>query len=545
MNNRIRLLVGLISVSTSAWSYEVDTHAVIADRAFDRSVLAGPDVFQRFGWNRYLVGREFQVPPTIGEYPYFDKYIDLVPNDWSQTAAITSADLRFMQDWERNNFPREFRGGQANAPELERQIRAWLMRGAVREDDLPLEDYKPTDPPPDADPHSPLLRVFGHFYDPIQGIALSPVGGPGVCNVADNASNLSLPNSWDGPCIGAPDWMLGEIDAAGATPSQNSSRRNHFTWADAREAMWCGLTYRKSNVSPQRDAALRRLCWASAVKSLGHVTHGVQDMAQPQHTRNDAHNPSGLFGRDFGATTPSRRTYEIFTNWRVTPNEELSSPESERDYFGQMFGDRLLVPDVSTRAYPIPRFARASDYFTTRRDGLSVSTRRGMADFSNRNFYTEGTVMSTDYPSPPSNPTDPSLSIVTTAPRLLANGSTFREQWIYFPGSDPFESIAADPALIQHAGLIPVGNVSMWSRPSGFVAFQNGIPLDFYQAHADMLIPRAIAYSAGLVDFFFRGTLEVLAPTDIPIALLDHGTPARLCSLRHCLYKLSLISGRL
>jgi hypothetical protein len=52
-----------------------------------------------------------------------------------------------------------------------------------------------------------------------------------------------------------------------------------------------------------------------------------------------------------------------------------------------------------------------------------------------------------------------------------------------------------------------------------------GIPLAYYGQHADVLIPRAVAYSAGMIDFFFRGALEVSEPTSSLLSTLDQGTP--------------------
>ncbi|MEO5764394.1 MAG: hypothetical protein ABIR52_03715, partial [Casimicrobiaceae bacterium] len=43
-----------------------------------------------------------------------------------------------------------------------------------------------------------------------------------------------------------------------------------------------------------------------------------------------------------------------------------------------------------------------------------------------------------------------------------------------------------------------------------------------YDAMADLLIPRAVAYSAGLLDFFFRGRMEITVPDAGFFAIEDH-----------------------
>jgi hypothetical protein len=45
-----------------------------------------------------------------------------------------------------------------------------------------------------------------------------------------------------------------------------------------------------------------------------------------------------------------------------------------------------------------------------------------------------------------------------------------------------------------------------------------------YTDHASQLVPRAVAYSAGLIDYFFRGKLEISLPTEEVYAIVDHKT---------------------
>src|SRR6185312_3371323 len=46
-----------------------------------------------------------------------------------------------------------------------------------------------------------------------------------------------------------------------------------------------------------------------------------------------------------------------------------------------------------------------------------------------------------------------------------------------------------------------------------------------YDAMADLLLPRAVAYSAGLINFFFRGQILVSLPKEGVYAISDHGSP--------------------
>jgi len=148
-------------------------------------------------------------------------------------------------------------------------ITGWIMRGAIREDDNPSETSD-TD-----EPGGPFFRVFNHFYDPANGKGLSRFGIP-----------IGAP---------APDWAL--VPGTTGPVFLVANKENHFTIANAREAMWRALTLKTSTGGddiPPSDwtgtkEERRKAYWATVFRALGDVVHLVQDVAQPQHTRNDAH----------------------------------------------------------------------------------------------------------------------------------------------------------------------------------------------------------------------------------------------------------------
>jgi hypothetical protein len=98
-------------------------------------------------------------------------------------------------------------------------------------------------------------RSLGHFYNPQSaGIGLS-----------------GQPNS--------PDWALS--GAGASSGGVVATGPNHFSYADARTAF-----YRAVTLPAKAD---RNINWGLTFQSLGHVVHHLQDMAQPQHVRNDDH----------------------------------------------------------------------------------------------------------------------------------------------------------------------------------------------------------------------------------------------------------------
>ena len=111
-------------------------------------------------------------------------------------------------------------------------------------------------------------RPRNHFYDPISNRPLTVLG-------------ISLGNT-------SPDWALednGQIAGLAGVGEQK------FSFADARGYLRQALT------SPSETD--RKKYFGLTFQTLGQVIHHVQDMAQPQHVRNDPHMDNlSLFGLD-------------------------------------------------------------------------------------------------------------------------------------------------------------------------------------------------------------------------------------------------------
>src|SRR6185437_3253170 len=94
------------------------------------------------------------------------------------------------------------------------------------------------------------------------------------------------------------DWAVGARDSFNDPNTPESPRRNRFTVLDARESMFRALTLMTkgdgyADIASGADAPTkqqwRQAYWSSAFRALGDVLHLNQDMAQPQHTRNEPH----------------------------------------------------------------------------------------------------------------------------------------------------------------------------------------------------------------------------------------------------------------
>lgn len=107
------------------------------------------------------------------------------------------------------------------------------------------------------------LRALSHFFNPVTNKQLDTAG-------------ISLINNT------SPDWALednGDIILNLAFPQK-------FSYKDARQYFYEALTT-VDNIERNKKMGL-------SFQTLGQVIHHVQDMAQPQHVRNDAHLDKGM-----------------------------------------------------------------------------------------------------------------------------------------------------------------------------------------------------------------------------------------------------------
>ena len=210
----------------------------------------------------------------------------------------------------------------------------WMIEGAIREDDFAgglfnrmLGCPQPENPPSETN------RILNHFFDVQRG-------GRGLTILVE----VGFP---------APDWALGR-QGRGSGP-----RQNEFSLLDAREYQYQSLT-----AAPRaRDKNTALL-----FKTLGQVLHNLQDMAQPQHTRNDRHADCSRLphGVD-GGHSWYEQYVEDRTLRRAFPRRGGADPPE------LVLGE---YEPVSTRPY--------REFFTD-------SARRGLADFSSLNFLSVGT----------------------------------------------------------------------------------------------------------------------------------------------------------
>ena len=346
----------------------------------------------------------------------------------------------------------------------------------------------------------PGVRSFNHFFNPKNGEPLT-VGGqhPGTV--------FGKPN------LPSPDWALQD---------NNSIEAQQFSYSRARQYFHDALTLPgDANADEGRNDH-----WALLFQSLGQVIHHVQDMAQPQHVRNDPHADWALWF--FGSAGFG----------------ELRHPSRFEKYSRTAPGLRKIEKSLAQGVVPVyPAYAQ---YFNTPR-AFWTGSDRGLADYTNRNFVSYGTNFYEDVAGNVHN--NPNFaSPVPGPPKAWTITEAFGEDpvpaailaWCvkigiqnclmtFYPNqwTDPLTNASIVNARASTQSIFDEdlgGLLITFTTPSGSVTTSKILTL--HQLNFDAvyphLIPRAVAYSAGLINFFFRGKMEISLPADGLYALVDH-----------------------
>jgi hypothetical protein len=461
-----QLLAGVLCLlGTQASAYDLATHAKMINFAYGKSKLGSTDssIQKRLGIDVWVLGASSNAPFQAGGS---DLYYDIAQG---QVAVRQSNSYEFDVMF------------KIKLQDEALKIPGWLMRGGIREDDGGLIAGARNNEPFD-DPVNNFNRFCNHFLDPVSTHGSAGRGFSGFC-------------FYESPISDAAQWALGTQNPFDAQPAENISRRNHFSVLDARDLMWRALTLRdkagndvpKNGFTPEQ---LRKIYWASTFRSLGDVIHLLQDQAQPQHTRNEGH---GL----------SNKGYEEYIDARAKGSDTFTIDEQKLTLLaGQL-------PDLNYDGYAIPRFSRYSDYWSTR---VNSSNIYGLSDYSNRGFFTvEKNFGNTIYPEPSSD-----ISKYSVFPVFQ---STWGGSFNHLVGQVEDKLTGASESVTMSTQSIFTGLVA---NGGAVIPPKYTLSKKNYDDRAALLIPRAVAYSAGLIDYFFRGELEISLPDEGVYAVVDY-----------------------
>ena len=224
------------------------------------------------------------------------------------------------------------------------------------------------------------------------------------------------------------------------------------------------------------------------LQAMGHEMHLIQDMAQPEHTRNDQHLPQSVWILTNGTAA------SVWEEWGL-------------EYLANHQVQGAIDPYVPFDGYPSVNLPDYYDYFHT-------ASGKGMADFSSTNFVTQDTNYDDSGPTHCFTYALPN-SHDDSQRRLAFN--VMEEVMDPITGIKTFQPV--DEAIFtsqvhdayQQTSLTDVEHdfyslLDLETKLLGVQVYSLGDAS--YLSRAGYLIPRAVGYSAGFVDHFFRGSLS-------------------------------------
>jgi len=260
-----------------------------------------------------------------------------------------------------------------------------------------------------------------------------------------------------------------------------------WSWQTARSAFYLAL------ITP--DQAIREKYFAKTFRAVGQQMHLVQDASVPEHVRNSAH----LLPAYEGAVLNFMQNAPSYGNlW----NNLLLNPIT--------FDQSLLSISAANTSAPVP-ISRIIDADVYLGDNPGITTTLygspqpvGLAEYTNANYVSKDTMFTKDalhnFPYP------------RLADTILWTDTNKRTYIRKVGSGDVVNHLAVKSRLWDF----------LWRYlPNDIEKVPAALDDECYKEYAQNLIPRAVGYSAGLLNYFFRGTLEISPSAQNVYAITD------------------------
>lgn len=246
-------------------------------------------------------------------------------------------------------------------------------------------------------------------------------------------------------CVSSTVWALMPLGT-------QSTLTGNYSWYDVRDYYYKALT---SSTKTERDTN-----FAETFRGLGQLMHLIQDASVPAHTRNDFH---------------------FFPNYENWVEGEIGITRISK-YNLTFFGD--TVSNIAS-------FIDTNQYNGTN-SAVTLLNSVGLSEYSNANFFSEDTIFSANYPNPAKENTNAILKEQTAE-----DGQTDKVYYIQLNGQD--YRLAAY-SYFKNADTNNLITTEGWKY---------NLDDHVYSDYSSLLLPRAVGYSAGLLNYFFRGNMDI------------------------------------
>jgi len=246
-----------------------------------------------------------------------------------------------------------------------------------------------------------------------------------------------------------------------------------YSWKDVRSYFYEALTAS----SPDEQAKN----YVKTFEGLGRLMHLIQDSSVPSHTRDDGH----LF-RNFESYVK-----EIGDDGQPNSQEKYNGWLS--DYSRYIYDESVLDlfpildnPDI----LPIARIVDTDRYVGSNPD-VTINQPTGLAEYSNANFFSRDTIFKTNkFPYPSRDSVGSSVDMPVPDPRDSSR-TVSRQYFVKTCHGDTGYRLCTVPVYDE------------------WMTMDSMLDNNVYDDYAQRLIPRAVSYSAGLLKYFFRGTIDI------------------------------------
>jgi hypothetical protein len=269
--------------------------------------------------------------------------------------------------------------------------------------------------------------------------------------------------------------------------NQNQDVGGKWSWHDARNYFHEGLI--------AIDRTVKDSFFAVTFRALGQLMHLIQDASVPSHARNDIH---AIYHYESWVE-------DVRNNWSGRYNNWISTPKTY---------DRSILdlPPNPLAPSPIAKIVDTDKYTRDNQDIESTkSSAIGLAEYSNGNFFSEDTCFAGWYPFP-------NWACVETVPYQIVGPrdplrTVSRQYYKKNPTVACGETNGGLGYRLATVGFLKDYVLKYFPRWVTFLlAFEKpALDANVYGDYASLLMPRAVGYSAGLLDYFFRGQLQVTA----------------------------------
>jgi len=265
-----------------------------------------------------------------------------------------------------------------------------------------------------------------------------------------------------------------------------------WSWPVARQRLFEFLTL--------PTPAARAQALADTARALGHVMHMVQDAATPAHTREDSH----LIHDGYEARIEELRgslDATLRSRFQAFLNASSTLPSTS-----------IFTPTGDPRApVPVARLVDSDRYAGTL-PSYSVGADVGMADYTSGGYVSDDTIF-----------------LGFALPRRESLGPAVFDPPADTPGARRYFPKTTDGDTVSHF----VAEGALYERLLFRGQLVGGFMLDdkVYEDYAARLIPRAVGYSAGLLNYFFRSSFDFnvgVSANDASARLLTISIPPEL-----------------